>query len=161
MEGGSKMDVRFEKKEKMTLVGKQAKFSYENAFKEIPKFWDIFNRMNKCNMKENNIGKYGVCIDGEDGETEFRYLIAGDYNGEEKCDGATIVEIPSYTWAIFKCVGPMPDAIQDLNSKIFKEWIPKNKEYEIAAGYNIEMYNSGDCSASDYVSEIWIPIKIK
>lgn len=42
---------------------------------------------------------------------------------------------------LFPCIGPMPKAIQDVNHKIYTEWLPNCKDYEIAAGYNVEMYN--------------------
>ena len=41
--------------------------------------------------------------------------------------------IPEFTWAVFPCVGRMPDALQDVNTKIFTEWLPALKEYEFAA----------------------------
>jgi AraC family transcriptional regulator len=55
----------------------------------------------------------------------------------------------------------MPGALQSVNTKIFKEWLPGNPDYEIATGMNIEWYSSGDCSSYDYESEIWIPVKKK
>jgi AraC family transcriptional regulator len=161
MEGGSKMDVRIEKKEAFQIIGKEKLFAYDNSFQEIPKFWQEFDFRNAC-KEENNIGTYGVCIDDLENETkEFRYLIAGDYKGGNVCEGLSVVEIPEFTWAIFKCVGPMPGAIQDTNNRIFKEWLPEHEEYEIAAGYNIEWYSCGDVSANDYVSEVWIPVQKK
>lgn len=36
----------------------------------------------------------------------------------------------------------MPKSLRDVNKKIFSEWIPNCKDYEIAAGYNIEMYTN-------------------
>lgn len=39
--------------------------------------------------------------------------------------------IPEFTWAVFPCVGRMPDALQDVNTKIFTEWLPALKEYEL------------------------------
>lgn len=48
-----------------------------------------------------------------------------------------------------------------MNTKIFKEWLPGNPDYEIAMGINIEWYSNEDCKAFDYESEIWIPVKEK
>ncbi len=60
----------------------------------------------------------------------------------------------------------MPKPLQDVNQKIFSEWLPNCKDYEIAAGYNIEMYtNIADYPQGNqnenYYSEIWIPVKKK
>lgn len=48
--------------------------------------------------------------------------------------------IPKFTWAIFPCYRSCPTSIQETNKKIFSEWLPNQKVYSIAAGYNIEMY---------------------
>lgn len=60
----------------------------------------------------------------------------------------------------------MPKSLQDVNPRIFSEWLPNCKDYEIAAGYNIEMYtNIADYPKGNqdenYYSEIWIPVKKK
>lgn len=67
---------------------------------------------------------------------EFRYLIAGEYHHEIIPKGFKVVEIPALTFAKFRCVGPMPEALQTVYTRIFHQWLPENKEYEIAAGYN-------------------------
>ena len=63
--------------------------------------------------------------------------------------------------AKFKCTGPMPGALQSVNTQIFNEWLPGNQYYDISAGINIEWYTMGDCNASDYESQIWIPVNKK
>ena len=73
---------------------------------------------------------------------------------------------PKHTWAIFACKGAMPKALQDVNHKIYSEWLPNCKDYEIAAGYNIEMYtNVADYpngnQDENYYCEIRIPVKKK
>ncbi|MBU3072605.1 hypothetical protein KPL43_04260 [Clostridium estertheticum] len=30
-----------------------------------------------------------------------------------------VLEIPTYTWAIFKCIGSMPNSIQDMWHRIY------------------------------------------
>ena len=71
------------------------------------------------------------------------------------------VELPALEWAKFRCVGPMPGALQTVNTKVFKEWLPGNPTYRIAMGLNLEWYEKGDTSAADYESGIWIPVKKK
>lgn len=58
----------------------------------------------------------------------------------------------------------MPQSIQKVSEKIFSEWLPNCEDYEIAAGYNIEMYNDpskyekGNLD-ENYYAEVWIPVK--
>lgn len=46
-------------------------------------------------------------------------------------------------------------------TKIYKEWLPGNPDYEIAFGADVEWYDNGDMNAPDYRSEIWIPVRAK
>lgn len=60
----------------------------------------------------------------------------------------------------------MPETMQNVNRKIFSEWLPNCGEYEIAEGYNIEMYTDvalypNGNRDENYYSEIWIPVKKK
>ena len=59
----------------------------------------------------------------------------------------------------------MPTALQDVNTKIFSEWLPALKSYEFAAGYCVELdapdkYPQGT-QDEKYHCEIWIPIRKK
>ena len=74
--------------------------------------------------------------------------------------------IPEFTWAVFPCKGAMPYALQDVNTKIFTEWLPELKEYEFAAGYCVEYYDDASkypkgTQDENYYCEIWIPVKKK
>jgi len=69
------------------------------------------------------------------------------------------LEVPAHDWAKFRCTGPLPGALQAVNTAIFREWLPGNPDYEMDGDLNIEHYLEGDPSAADYVSEIWIPVR--
>ena len=58
-------------------------------------------------------------------------------------------------------VSTLAEALQAVNTKIFKAWLPGNHEYEIAMEANIEWYAKGDTQSPDYESAIWIPVKRK
>lgn len=100
-------------------------------------------------------------------ERIFEYLIADPYEaGKEVPEGFVTRTIPEFTWAIFPCTGAMPNALQDVNTKIFTEWLPALKEYEFAAGYCVEMYDDptkypNGPQDENYYCEIWIPVKQK
>lgn len=111
--------------------------------------------------------KYGINIDANMGCDSFDYIIGDDYNLELKVPkDFEILEIPKFTWAIFSCIGKSSITMKETNEKIFKEWLPNSIDYEIAAGYNIEMYSNpkdykNGLDDEKYYCEIWIPIKKK
>lgn len=164
LEGGHTMDYRIVKKESFIVMGTMKKFTYENANTDIPKFWQEHYK--------NGNGKYvcgmfGVNIDESMENSEFDYMIADAYNPSVDIpEGFITKTVPAFTWAVFPIKGAMPDALQDVNKKIFAEWLPALGDYEFAAGYSIEMYSDpqkfpkGSCD-ENYYSEIWIPIKKK
>ncbi len=162
LKGGFTMDYKIVEKDSFTVIGASKKFLYDDAKSEIPKFWAEHYQ----NGKGNTVcGMYGVNIDESMGGKEFEYLIADDYDGKSEVpDGFTLKTVPAFTWAIFPCNGAMPSAMQEVNQSIFSEWLPSCKDYEFAAGYNIEMYNDPKnypkgVQDETYYSEIWIPIK--
>ncbi len=64
---------------------------------------------------------------------------------------------------MFEERGQLPQALQNLNRRIFAEWLPSNGEYELATGWNIEAYNADDMkngvSDDSYRFSLWIPVK--
>ena len=170
------MECKITKLFGMKLIGFQREFSVENSYEEIPKFWDEIcekyaynvyagnppaNAYEKA-LVDNCIGEYAVCID-DVGGGKFRYLIAGKYTGGEVPEGMALYEFPMCDWAIFDCFGPVPEAFQDLNTRIFKEWLPGNTEYELTGNATVEWYDciNGEKSDPDYHSAIWVPVKRK
>ncbi|MBR2106277.1 MAG: GyrI-like domain-containing protein, partial [Treponema sp.] len=83
-----------------------------------------------------------------------------DKSWNSTTEGMKLFTFPKLEWAKFKCFGPLPTALQDLNTKIFREWLPGNAEYEMSAGFNIEYYTKGE-NGPNYESGIWFPIKKK
>lgn len=159
LEGGFIMDYRIIEKEAFTVMGAAKVFKYDTAGTEIPKFWTEHYQTGKDKIV---CGMYGVCVDESMGSDEFEYLIADNYTtSSEIPDGFFTKVIPKHSWAVFACKGAMPTSLQNTNQKIFSEWLPNCKDYEIAAGYNIEMYtNVADYPKGNqdenYYSEIWI-----
>ncbi len=164
--GGYTMDYRIVKKAPFTVAGVSAIFKYETADHEIPGFWEEFNRSGKNTLIKS---MYGISIDKDMSGNEFEYLIADNYNPLEEIPEDFVTRlIPEYTWAVFSCKGALAGtgSLQDIHKKIFTEWLPRNRDYEIAAGYHIEMYSDpGDYAKGtadeEYYSEIWIPVRKK
>lgn len=164
LKGGYLMNYKIEKKSSFTVLAVSKRFDYETCKEEIPRFWrEHFEKGNGAVV----CGMFGINIDEEMKNQSFEYLIADVYHpATEVPEGFTVRTIPEFTWAVFPCDGPMPTALQDVNKKIFSEWLPALKEYEFAAGYCVEMYDAPDqypkgTLDEHYHSEIWIPIKKK
>ncbi|WP_343338348.1 hypothetical protein TPELB_04910 [Terrisporobacter petrolearius] len=165
LKGGYTMDYKIIEKEAFTVLASGSRFKYESCKEEIPKFWKEHYESGKGNVV---CGMYGVNIDKSMGNSdEFEYLIADDYKtGNDIPEGFVTRVIPKHTWAVFSCKGAMPMAMIDVNQKIFSEWLPNCKDYEIAEGYNIETYTDindypkGN-QDENYYSELWIPVKKK
>ena len=163
LEGGTLMDYKIESKEAFQVLANAKTFSYENAKEIIPGFWQEHFKDGKGSVV---CGEYGINIDEKMGMDTFEYLIADTYRGQDVPEGFTLKTIPAFDWAVFPCKGPMPTALQNINTNIFSEWLPSTNEYEFAAGYCVEMYDdpkkypngTGD---ENYYCEIWIPVKKK
>ena len=175
IQGGNQMDYKISPMFPFKLIGFQRIFALENSYEEIPKFWDeicekyannVYAGNEPANPYEqaiidNCIGEYGVCIDDLGGD-KFRYLVAGKYTGGEIPEGMTVYEFPRSEWAVFDCVGPNPETLQSINTRIFREWLPGNTEYELSGNANVEWYDcTGNMTDPDYHSAIWIPVKRK
>lgn len=164
LEGGYLMDYRIMKKEAFTVLGNVREFSYEGAKEVVPQFWQEHFSSGKGAYVT---GVYGINIDEEMGQDKFEYLIADPYCPQKEVpEGFVTRTIPAFDWAVFPCKGAMPNALQDVNTKIFTEWLPALKEYEFAAGYCVEYYDDPTkyekgTLDENYYCEIWIPVKKK
>ena len=176
IQGGSKMEPKITPLFPFKLIGFQKVFTYEEAYSEIPKFWNetcekYANNVYAGNppanpyeqaLMDNCIGEYGVCID-DLGGGQFRYLIAGKYTGGPVPEGMVLYEFPRGSWAVFDCIGPNPQTLQSVNTRIFQEWLPGNPDYELCGNATVEWYDciNGETTDPDYHSAIWVPVKRK
>lgn len=164
LEGGCMMNYKIVDKASFTVLGVSKVFPYEGATTEVPRFW---TEHYESGRNATVCGMYGISIDENMDGAAFEYLIADDYHpAAEIPDGFITKTIPQHTWAVFPCIGSMPASLQDVHRRIFSEWLPNCKEYEIAAGYNIEMYSDAAAYTNGvqdekYYSEIWVPVKRK
>lgn len=154
MEERDMLEYKIVEKPQFTLVGLPRMFNSDTSYQEIPKFWDEVMEMENCPL----LGMYGVCID-EDGKN-FEYLIADNYiPWQEVPAGCVTRVIPAFTWAVFPCRGPLPQTLQDVNTRIWTQWLPNCKDYRLAANLNLELYAPPAEKPEDTYSEIWLPVE--
>lgn len=154
LEGGTMLEYKIVEKAQFTVMGKVRSFDTDTSYDEIPKFWQ-----EHLQSEDKTVcGMYGICMDS-DGKN-FDYMIADNYlPWNEIPEGYITKVIPAGTWAVFPCIGQLPKSLQDVNTKIWSEWLPSCKEYKLAGNYNIEMYTPAEGNTEDYYCEIWIPVE--
>ena len=176
IQGGNQMDCKITPMFPFKVIGFQKEFDYETAYAEIPRFWDeicekyannVYAGNDPANpyeqaLVDNCIGEYGVCID-DIGCGKFRYLIAGKYTGGSVPEDMVLYELPRGEWAVFDCIGPNPQTLQSVNTRVFREWLPANPDYELCGNATVEWYDciNGEPTDPDYHSAIWVPVKRK
>lgn len=154
--GEINMDIKIEKENAFCIIVITKQFNEETSFENVPKFWDEYYEKGYQNVVPPMLG---ICINNTEG-LEFEYGIGSlkDYCNEVP-KGFKQIDIPEHLWGKFYTKGKMPKAIQNLWKEVI-DWI-ENSEYEIAANYDFECYSEGDSDGDDYVSGIWVPLKLK
>jgi len=161
IKGDVEMNYRIEKKEAFRIVGVKEHFdmSIEESFLKVPLFWQktIQNGIipKVCGlMSQTLLGLLGIstCMNGKD--FDYYIAVATDRPAPE---GTIEYEVPAATWAVFECIGPMPNAIQELQKRIVTEWLPTSG-YEYADAPDIEVYFEGNQQSPTYKSEVWLPV---
>ncbi len=103
------------------------------------------------------LGLVGVCYNDEKDMDFFDYMIGVESTPELTGEGIKTLDIPEAAWAVFPSKGALPEAIQMVWKRIFKEFFP-GTNYEHAQLPELEIYPDGDTSSKDYYCEVWIPI---
>ena len=152
MEGGTMLDYRIVEKASFTIVGVKRPFNSDTSYQEIPKFWDEWLAKGD---KRPVMGTFGGCLD-MDGKN-FDYWIADLYfPWEDIPEGCETREIPGGLWAQFPCT---MDNLQDVNTKIWSEWLPSLQGYSLAGDYDFEVYLPPKEGSEDMTIYIWVPLK--
>ena len=64
--------------------------------------------------------------------------------------------VPAATWAVFECLGPVPDALVASEMYAFMEWLPASG-YQHALAPEMEVYPATE----EAYCEFWLPICLK
>ena len=152
MEGGTMLDYRIVEKAPFTIVGVKRPFNSETSYQEIPKFWDEWLAQGEDRSIK---GTFGVCLDmrGKD----FDYWIADLYfPWGDIPEGCETRVIPGSYWAQFPC---KMSNLQDVNTKIWSEWLPALQGYKLMGEYDIEVYLPPEEGSEEMSVYIWVPLK--
>lgn len=139
--------------------------------REIPKFWDRClsdGKVQGLAALAGSFGILGLCADFDNKMEAFTYVIGVEAKPDARTPSGTgRVKVSAASYAVFSCIGAMPDAIQAGWNQIMGEWFPSS-EYVQASPVNFELYPSypdgdprGDPASPKCYTEIWIPIKQK
>ena len=161
IKGEEQMNYKIVEKEAFRIVGVKEHYemNVDEAFNKVPLFWQKAITEGKAAkilslMNKEPYGLLGVstCMNGKD--FDYYIAVASDLPLTDDMDEYIV---PAVTWAIFECIGPMPDSIQSLQRRIVTEWLPTSG-YEYANAPDIEVYREGDQQSKDYKSQVWLPI---
>ncbi len=163
LKGGSIMEYQIMNKDSFHVLVKAKDFPVDALGSQIPDFWskssedDTFRTLCSLGIKNELLG---LCKPGKKGENTFRYGIGIECNPDTVAPkGYEVWKLANHTWAVFRCTGPIPTAIQELNRRIYSEFFPQS-ELEPIADIDFERYPDEN-SKADYTAEIWIPVRKK
>ncbi|GAU80027.1 AraC family transcriptional regulator [Fusibacter sp. 3D3] len=185
LKGGDTLNYRIEEKEAFNVIAKVKRFLIDDPINEveIPHFWMACYRDHTIkelqmlsykhsyghsskhgpNKKPSPMvgdGLFGICDSSPKDQTYFNYAIGVESRMNNVPDSCQKIHMPSATWAVFTCTGPMPKSIQHMWKRIYSEFLPQS-DYEQIQGIDFEYYTIGDNSKLDYTSEIWLPVTKK
>mgnify|MGYP000581670276 FL=1 len=155
VKGVTALDYRMEAKGPLRIAGIYTPLEkdMEKNFQTVPAFWQKAAADNIL-PKLTSIMEMPAVLGISACQEEWKYWI-GVCTSKEVEPPLEMLELPAATWAIFPGTGAMPKACQELEKRIFTEWLP-NSGYEYGKGADIEVYYNAD--PADSVFEIWIPV---
>jgi AraC family transcriptional regulator len=172
LKGDAAMEFRIERRGEMVLTGLTMRASTEGGanFRDIPAFWEQCHKkghveaLGRAMNRDSTMAIMGVCMNDFDEATKaFTYLVGIERPRDEGArnalpPGCAEIPVPGGTWAVFPSHGPLPGAIQEVWKRIYSEWFPTSG-YEHAERPDLEVYPTGNTSATDYYCEVWLPVR--
>ena len=145
------LSYRIESKDIIKVSAFFRKFNIENK-DEIPKYWKELKESRTLEKISNNYKKdlLGICI-GTQSDFEYKYGIGIEQTEDIETNiEMETIEIPKSTWVVFKCKGQDEKDINELWTRIYKEFFITSS-YKQCMDIDFELYD-------DENTEIWIPI---
>lgn len=162
IKGEEAMNYKIEKKKAFRIVGYASKepMTMEDCFIKVPKFWQSVTEKGGieklCSLFDGSLPKGILGVSTcENGDFSGFYIAAA--TNAPIPEGMEEYIIPESVYAVFECVGALPDSIQKVQQRIISEWLPTSG-YEYAPFPDIEVYPEGDQKSDTYTCEVWLPI---
>ena len=148
------MNWRIEHKEAFEVFGMEKIFK-NDELGNVPDFWEecaAEGSLADLNKQSVIYGIMGYC---ESGKNSVPYMICARKENSCGADGYKTVQIPGFTWAVFRVDGLKDHGdgqcqIPLLFNRAYSEWLPSSG-YEKANGPDMEVYGTG-------FEEVWIPV---
>jgi AraC family transcriptional regulator len=139
------------------VIGKKTWISGQNN-ELFGQFWALNGRQPG---RHTNSALLGIsCVENDPTNRAFYYMIAIE-KPETPSEDLESYHVPASQWAVFACVGKVPEAIVKSEIYAFTEWLPTS-DYEHAKAPEMEVYFPGNDGASeDSYCEFWLPITNK
>jgi AraC family transcriptional regulator len=161
---------RIVEKPAFDVVGKKTWISGQDN-ELFGQFWvkcqeeQLFERLEK--LSNNQPGRQtgssvlGIsCVEKDPTNRAFYYMIAIE-NPDTHSQEMELYHVPASRWAIFECIGKIPEAIVKSEIYAFTEWLPSSAN-EHAKAPEMEVYFPGnDGMSEDSYCEFWLPITEK
>ncbi|HEX3077587.1 MAG TPA: GyrI-like domain-containing protein, partial [Lachnospiraceae bacterium] len=158
LKGGTFIDYRILNREAFDLCILPRLFDDISSAYEIPAFWTEYLR---AGLHEIVPARIGLCPQITSNSNTFQNGFGCDKVILTACPpNFELFAILASTWAVFTCTGAMPNAIQDMWKRIYKEWLPQ-ASYELVNDYDFEYYPPGNMQSENNTSAIWIPVQEK
>lgn len=164
--GVSEMNYKIVDKEAFQVYGIEEIFDTKDGenLVRIPEFWTEQRNSGGFDSLMRSAGFpsaiNAVCGYRELEGTRFPYMLCVMKTSLSNTNGYQVVDIPKSTWAVFvtepHSSEKMPEAVQDLNARIYTEWLP-TAGYEMVEGCDFEMYYMD--GKERFYEEIWIRVK--
>ena len=145
------LGYRIESKDIIKVSAFFRKFNIENK-DEIPKYWKELKESGALEKISNKYKKdlLGICI-GTQSDFEYKYGIGIEQTEDIDTNiEMEKIEIPKSKWVVFKCEGQDEKNINELWSRIYKEFFITSS-YKQCMDIDFELYD-------DENTEIWVPI---
>lgn len=90
-------------------------------------------------------------------EGELTHLIGVLTSEKNVSNRLDVIEVPSYTWAVFPNEGPFPETLQNTYARIYSEWLPVS-DYEVIQAPVFSFTKMAEEKENYAYSEVWMPV---
>lgn len=161
--GRDQLSWQIVEKPTFRLIGKCIKVSMldNNHYQQIPEFWHQCQKDGTYSTlvsldTANTKGLFGMFASYDEKTQEIDYALMV-ISHKELPQGYIEVNIPETMWAIFDCIGAVPQSIHKGWKYLNEEWLAEYP-FQHAPCPELEWYSDKNVYSDDYLSQIWIPI---